>query len=165
MGVVEGNFSAEGGAHSNAMRISNDRGGKLKYGVLYFVGPLVFGGVMTVFFGAGHPILLGVLFCLSVPLFFICYRKRVRESASEVEILGDSLFYTREGQQHEVHKHRIKDIADVGNSAPRVILIFLHDGQTIEFFPNPDYGRYFGGRFKKMFRSWLAAEDGWTWKV
>jgi hypothetical protein len=140
-----------------AMNISNDRGGKLKIVFLSCAVLLVANGVIWVFFVSEFPtssILLSGFSVLGVIVFF---RIQLNRIVCDVQLIGNSIFYTTKKKRLEIRKDQILKIGDSGiNSVPHEIIIFLHDGNTVEFFPSEKYGNFYRGELKKILQAWLV---------
>lgn len=140
-----------------AINISNDRGGKLKIVLRSFAIFLVANVMIWVFFGSEFPafsILLSGVSILGIILFF---RNQIKRIVCDVQLIENSIFYTMNRKRFEIRKDQILRIGDSGiNSAPHEIIIFLHDGKTVEFFPSEEYGNFYRGELKKILQSWLV---------
>lgn len=140
-----------------AMNISNDKGGIYKIALLSFAVLFVANGVIWVFFGNRFPtcsILLSGFSAFGVIVFF---RNQIKRIVSDVQLVENSIFYIINKKRFEIPKDQILKIDDSGiNSAPHEIIIFLHDGKTVEFFPSKKYGNFYRGELKKILQAWLV---------
>jgi hypothetical protein len=143
------------------MQISQDTGAHFKIALIYIIGVIVTAGITTaVLHGHTHlPLILLINLCTAT-VFFLCYKKRVKSLATHVSIDQDSLICTIGGLESQVPRSKISGIEDSGYTrAPHLIIVSLHDGREIEFFPNTSFGGFGSSRLKKRLKDWLVSSQ------
>ena len=142
------------------MQISHDAAALAKIAVLYVFGFLLVGLVATGFlYGHAYALIVAAWIC-AAPLFYLCYKKRIKTLATNVSIDQGSMLCTISGQELQVPKDKISGIEDTGYTrAPHLIIVSLHDGGEIEFFPSRDFGGFGSLRLKKRLNEWLVSAE------
>jgi hypothetical protein len=146
-------------AHNSIMKISNDINSKLKILLLSLAVFSVASGLVWVFFGEKFPAICILINILSLAGAILFFKSKIRCITSDVRLSKNSILYIKNKNQFEIRKDEILKIDDSGfNSAPHEIIIFLHNGKTVEFFPSEKYGNFYHGKLKKILRSWLNSQ-------